>query len=57
VAFFTSPHRGEVAPQAQVRGLFAFIETPYPLTPTLSPWERGRAANEVDDFARRETSS
>jgi hypothetical protein len=53
---FTSSHRGEVAPQARVRGLFPSVETPYPLIPTLSPWERERAVHRVGGFARMEAS-
>ena len=41
---FTSPLWGEVAPKARVRGRGS-IEGPYPLTPTLSPWERELAAD------------
>jgi len=45
---FASPHRGEVdrrsvSGDGRVRGLFAAVDTPYPLTPALSPRERERA--------------
>ena len=40
----TSPFVGELAAKRRVRG-FEVIERPYPLTPTLSPWERERAVH------------
>jgi hypothetical protein len=43
VTFFTSPHRGEVgAFLRRVRGFIDAVDKPYPLTPTLSQWERKR---------------
>jgi hypothetical protein len=37
--FFTSPRWGEVGTQCRVRGI-SVSERSYPLTPTLSQWDR-----------------